>query len=160
MTRKKLNYATPPLERIAHYSTHDPATGCLLFEGRRNRDGYGLIIIDYRQYLVHRVVFEDAFGWLPPVVLHKCDHPNCVNPKHLVGGTQADNMADMVKKGRQRAARQNLTPEQVLEVRSTPCKYGSSTELAKKFGVGRTTIDKVRYGETYKNITVKDVVKP
>lgn len=35
-----------------------------------------------------------------PFVLHTCDVRSCVNPDHLFAGSQKDNIADMVKKGR------------------------------------------------------------
>lgn len=52
----------------------------------------------------HRVVWELINGPIPDELgcLHTCDNPLCCNPKHLFLGTQADNVADMVAKGRHR----------------------------------------------------------
>lgn len=57
-----------------------------------------------------RISWLLAFGQLPDTdkqVLHTCDNPNCVNPKHLWLGTQKDNMQDASTKGRM--ARQKIT---------------------------------------------------
>jgi hypothetical protein len=35
-------------------------------------------------------------------VLHKCDHPLCIEITHLRLGTQRDNIHDMMRKGRHR----------------------------------------------------------
>lgn len=34
------------------------------------------------------------------VVLHRCDNPLCVEPGHVYSGTQKQNIADMIAKGR------------------------------------------------------------
>lgn len=34
-------------------------------------------------------------------ICHRCDNPRCCNPKHLFPGTPADNVHDMLNKGRQ-----------------------------------------------------------
>lgn len=34
------------------------------------------------------------------VIRHTCDNPGCLNPSHTLDGTQADNIADMVARGR------------------------------------------------------------
>ena len=50
----------------------------------------------------HRAAWVDANGPISEgmCVLHRCDNPPCVNVDHLFLGTQADNIADMVAKGR------------------------------------------------------------
>jgi hypothetical protein len=50
----------------------------------------------------HRAAYELANGPIPDRmhVLHRCDRPRCCNPAHLFIGTNADNVADMMAKGR------------------------------------------------------------
>lgn len=50
----------------------------------------------------HRVSWIIFRGKIPKGkhVLHKCDTPLCVNPKHLFIGTALDNIRDCFNKGR------------------------------------------------------------
>jgi hypothetical protein len=74
---------------------------CWEWQGGTNQDGYGMLTINKRHYVAHRVSFEIATEQEPKLqVLHTCDNPSCVNPKHLFEGTRSQNMQDMLAKGR------------------------------------------------------------
>lgn len=78
------------------------ARGCWEWQGLRNRDGYGLVTIAGKQWLTHRYAYHILCREVDRsvVVRHECDNPCCVNPTHLIVGTQADNIRDMVSRGR------------------------------------------------------------
>jgi hypothetical protein len=75
---------------------------CWLWTGAKNRRGYGIFTIDGKQKLAHRIAYFLTRGPLPTnvVLMHACDNPVCVNPSHLVPGTNQQNMEDMLYKGR------------------------------------------------------------
>lgn len=75
---------------------------CLLWTGPVNNKGYGTISRrDGGTRLVHRIVAQEhGRVWEGRVTLHSCDTPCCCNPDHLTAGTQADNIADCIEKGR------------------------------------------------------------
>jgi HNH endonuclease len=75
---------------------------CWLWRGYRNANGYGMIGLSSKNMLAHRLSYEMHFGPIPPGLscCHHCDNPSCVRPEHLFVGTKADNMQDMVRKGR------------------------------------------------------------
>lgn len=108
----------------------DNPDGCWIWIGNRNGNNYGVISKSINQgkqdkLLAHRVSYELEYGNIPDGmnVLHKCDNPPCVRPKHLFLGTQLDNIADMVSKNRAIKNRGILNPmakvteEQVLDIR-------------------------------------------
>jgi hypothetical protein len=95
----------------------------------------------------HRVSWELSHGKVPVglYVLHHCDTPCCVNPDHLFLGTDADNRADCVQKGRQArgttSGNAKLTEQQVREIRAYGRKDYALT--AKLYGVSRATARRI-----------------
>lgn len=64
--------------------------------------GYGQVKIDGKVLRAHRVAYEMFHGLLGDEdhVLHSCDNPLCVNPKHIRAGTHQENMDDKVLRRR------------------------------------------------------------
>lgn len=81
---------------------------CWLWLGSTDKDGYGLFELGGKTQRAHKVAWEDRNGPLPEgkVLLHSCDVRNCVRAKHLTADTQQANVADAIKKGRQRQSMQ------------------------------------------------------
>jgi hypothetical protein len=79
---------------------------CWPWTGYCHPDGHGMY---GDSNYVHRLIYEETHSTKPPVVRHSCDNPPCCNPRHLLGGTQADNMKDMADRGRSIKGRQLKT---------------------------------------------------
>ncbi len=74
---------------------------CLLWDGYCNPiTGYGQVQFGGRLRTVHTLAWEWEHGPAEQQVNHHCDVRYCVELLHLYVGTQADNMRDMVQKGR------------------------------------------------------------
>lgn len=132
-------------------------SGCREWTGRRHSCGYGLINGQGRSTVyAHRKAFEIFKGPIPErhEVCHSCDNTACIEPDHLFSGTHAENMADMLAKGRHVSPfKSNTAPvtaklstRQVLMIRRDS---RSSKELAETLGVGRHAIARIRSRKTY-----------
>ena len=129
----------------------------------RPETGYGVKVVDGRKLPAHRWVYCKHHGLPYPaiagkVVMHTCDTPACVEPAHLVLCSQADNMRDMINKGRDNKVRGSkhyaaTLDEDVVEYIRTVyiprCKQYGQSALARRFGVNQSTVSRALKGDTW-----------
>lgn len=114
--------------------------GCWEWLSTKNKQGYGRIQIQNERVFAHRLSWYIHTGENPGdlCVLHRCDNPSCVNPKHLFLGTRKDNAYDMISKGR-KVQLSKLTEKDVLEIRAVK-PFHTYRELSHLYGVARQTV--------------------
>lgn len=151
--------AVVPLhERVWRNSTRLDS-GCWLWTGVINASGYGVMKVNGKSTLAHRVSLEAFLGTSAKGknVLHSCDNPPCVNPDHLRLGTQKDNAEDMVTRGRsargERSGSAKLTEKQVLEILAM-CERAevSKAEIGRIYGVSHQTISDISLGKKWRHV--------
>jgi hypothetical protein len=137
----------------------EPNSGCWLWTGsvwKQSNGDYGECwAFGKRELATHAAYREFKCERVPKgmILRHICDVPSCVNPDHLVLGTQTDNMADRQKRGRtargERAGPSKLTADQVREIRASKM---SGRKLGPIYGVSQVMIDKIKRREWWCHI--------
>jgi hypothetical protein len=148
---------------LAKVGERDDA-GCRRWTSTLGRKGYGEFLIQGKKFYAHRVAWAIAHEDPGDMqVLHRCDTPPCCNVECLFLGTQADNLADMRSKGRQRSgsargeqnATAKLSESDVLEIRKRYEDGELQVALASSFGVGQTAISRVVLGRTWSHLATE-----
>lgn len=145
-------------EKIAFAGPDD----CWLWKAGTNGAGYGTVKVRGTMRLAHREAYDATHGECSTdglVVRHRCDTPRCVNPSHLEIGTRADNVRDMMERGRQAKGEAcgmaKLTEDDVRAIRAAYV-FGSSVHgqlsLAGRFGVAQTLIGMIVRREIWSHV--------
>ena len=129
---------------------------CWVWGASVGKTGYGQFKLGRKVHRAHRVAWMLEYGTIPEgmYVLHRCDNPSCVNPRHLFLGNQQDNMDDMCSKGRQSICTGEQHPRArltQLAVRIIRIYYPALTcpQLGAVFNVSHATIRRVVKYETW-----------
>ncbi len=145
------------IDRFEEKVTPEPFSGCHLWAGARDRDGYGRINVNGINRTAHTVSYELYTGEIPDdlMVLHRCDTPPCVNPNHLFLGSHLDNKHDSMSKKRHaygtRVHSCSLTAAKVEKIRK---EYPGMTliELGKLYDVDSTTVWKIVTRKSWRHL--------
>ena len=156
-----------PRERFLAKVCPEPGSGCWLWRGQLNQSGYGVLWLDGKSRVAHRVAWVFFHGEIPPelLVCHKCDVRACVNPEHLFLGTHTENARDREAKGRSMRGEESpssrLSTEQVSRIKAVLAEdrmYVS--EIAREYGVTPPTIAAIAKGKTWRHVQAAATPKP
>lgn len=135
---------------------------CIEWTAGCDKDGYGKFSIFHKSYRAPRIAYYLYYGVDPEkLVLHRCDNPVCVNPKHLFVGDQRANIQDMDTKGKGNRARLNgeqhgraiLSEKDVIQIRQIKnLTRETARQLAAQYGVSENCIDHAWRRYTWKHL--------
>ena len=133
--------------------------GCWICDSHRtDSDGYSKCQRNGYRLNVHRWVYMQYhnISKLPfdVKIRHICDTPSCINPSHLLSGSNEDNAQDMIKRGRNirggNCYNSKLTEKEVLEIRES---VGVTLLiLSQKYNVSESLISGIKLRKKWKHL--------
>lgn len=142
----------------------EPVTesGCWLWRGPVCRAGYGKIGRGRRgtgTIKTHRLSWELFVGEIPIGlnVLHKCDVPCCVNPRHLWIGSHRENVTDKIRKGRARSGVTRGTDNKNAKIGPAEARAIAADDrfqrvIAAQYGISRSNVSSIKRRLTWKHL--------
>ena len=128
---------------------------CWNWQGAKHPSGHGNLKANGRYWRAHRLAWHLAKGPIPAglEVLHRCDNPACCNPAHLFLGTETDNQADKLAKGRQ--AKGQMFPHTKLsadQVRAIRADRRIHREIAADYGIDRANVSYIKARKSWTHV--------
>lgn len=144
-----------------YYERLAAESGCCLEAqfGEIDKDGYRRITVGDRRIRVHRFVWLLCFGEIPEgkIVRHKCDNPPCVNPFHLLLGTNEDNVSDRQQRQRHSYGEGHyaakITERTAKAIIVALQEDSSQTAIARSFGVSKWLVNDIKIGKSWKHLS-------
>lgn len=127
---------------------------------KANDSGY--VVLHRGNYvLAHRYSYGLFFGFIEDGLVgrHVCDNTLCINPHHILAGTQLDNIRDMYGRERDRHSRgrehrwSKITEEDVEAIRSLHrTKRFTLQQLADMFRLSHSGVQSIVYNRCWKHV--------
>lgn len=125
---------------------------CWIWGDKLRPDGYGEFTFDYIDRTHRSIKLAHIFSYelannisaKGKVVRHTCNNPKCVNPKHLLLGTQKDNMADKKKGPVDRNRVSNYTQADIDAVKAEIAAGRTHREIAKDYCMSTATVSFIK----------------
>lgn len=139
-------------EFLAARASRSPDTGCLVWQGSKNPDGYGTTKFLRRTHSAHRLAWIAHRGPIAPGlhVCHRCDNRLCLEPDHLFLGTPQQNTQDMIAKGRSSGfGSKRLAVADVATIKRRLLNGERVRDLAAEANVSPSTISDIKRGLTW-----------
>ena len=156
------DHTPPPLDvRFWQRVDRHGKDECWPWKGMVNQRGRARLLEHGKLVIASHVAWFLHHGRWPAsqqVVRHSCDNPGCLNPGHLLLGTQADNVADMMNRGRHRPVfgekhpRAKLTDENVRVIRVLLADGEPKLRIASRFGISRHAIQRIAWGRGWRHV--------
>lgn len=131
--------------------------------GRDKRTGYGVAYMRMadgarKQFPAHRVSYALFNGPIPDglLVMHTCDNKQCVNPRHLLPGTDLTNSRDASNKGLMHPGVKTfgavLNDDVVRTIRARSKSGERINDIARASGHHRRTVADVINNKTWRHV--------
>ena len=136
---------------------------CWEWQAAKTARGYGQLNVEGIMRYAHRLSYflHNEVDTFDLVVMHSCNNPSCVNPNHLVLGTQKQNLQQMYREkrddNRNRIGIHNkncsFSESEVREIKQLLAEGKfSQRKIAKMYGVTSSTISNISLGKTWSHI--------